>query len=104
MNKDKILEKARKESIDEGYDNAINKGYSAGLKISGVVFFILLILKYKNNITYTDIAALEFGFCAGIWFNEYKFLKTKYALFNFIMCTLATIGCLYLYITKYILG
>lgn len=100
MNKKEILEKAQAESVDEGLENAQNKGRAWGVAAFTIVYIAITIFN-----TVTDkpnhLASMFFmAYLAAGSIPEYMFTKKKIYLATAIISALAAI----LNLINYIMG
>lgn len=103
MNKDKILEHARNEKLDEGIDNARNKGFRAGYIMFLLLIAVLMIFNIFNKQTNYDLMSLAWGFVTMISYSRYKFSHEKIDLVSFMAALVACLGFLLGYFS-YICG
>lgn len=99
VDKKKILEKAQKESDDEGLQNARNKGRAWGVVAFMAVYVIITIFNYvKDNPN--NIPSLFFmAYIAAESIPEFIFTKKKIFLFTSICAGIAAILNLIQYMT-----
>ncbi|MDD7331420.1 DUF6442 family protein [Eubacterium sp.] len=99
MDKAKILEKAQKESDDEGLQNAGNKGRAWGVVAFTAVYVIITIFNFvKDNPN--NIPSLFFmAYLAAESIPEFIFTKKKIFLFTSICAGIAAILNLIQYMT-----
>ena len=99
MDKKEILEKAQAESVDEGMNNAQNKGRLWGVTAFTIVYFAITIfnnVKGKPN----DLANIFFmTYLAAESIPEYIFTKKKIYIFTATFGAIAAIISLIIYIT-----
>ena len=100
MNKKEILEKAQAESVDEGLENAQNKGRVWGVAAFMIVYIVITIfniIKDKPN----ELASMFLmAYLAAESIPEYMFTKRKISLWTAIISALAAI----LNLINYIMG
>ncbi|MEA4972852.1 hypothetical protein SDC9_101157 [bioreactor metagenome] len=81
MNKEEILNKSRKEKVDEGIIHSEEKGRKIGMKIfCGVFIFIVLFnmfFGHGDNTTFFAVSSMFWAFVAGEAFPKYQFTHTK---------------------------
>lgn len=99
VDKKEILEKAQKESDDEGLQNARNKGRAWGVLAFTVVYVIITIFNYvKDNPN--NIPSLFFmAYLAAESIPEFIFTKKKIFLFTSICAGISAILNLIHYMT-----
>ena len=98
MDKEKILEKARNEKTDEGFDNAKNKGLSFGYKIFLVLNIGLIIFNLFMGQNSYALMSLFWGFVGAEAYSRYKFSKEKVELISLIASSIACVGFLINYL------
>lgn len=98
MDKEKILEKARNEKVDEGIENAKNKGLSFGYKVFIFLNIILIIFNLFMGQNSYDLMSLFWGFVGAEAYSRYKFSKEKVELISLIGSLMACAGFLACYI------
>lgn len=99
VDKKKILEKAQKESDDEGLQNARNKGRAWGVVAFTAVYVIVTIFNYVKDNT-NNIPSLFFmAYIAAESIPEFIFTKKKIFLFTSICAGIAAILNLIQYMT-----
>ena len=99
MDKREILEKAQKESDDEGLQNARNKGRAWGVLAFTAVYVIITIFNYiKNNPN--DVPSILFmAYLAAESIPEFIFTKKKIFLFTSVCAGISAIFNLIYYMT-----
>lgn len=99
VDKKEILEKAQKESDDEGLQNARNKGRAWGVIAFTAVYVIITIFNYvKNNPN--DVPSIFFmAYFAAESIPEFIFTKKKIFLFTSICTGISAILNLIHYMT-----
>ncbi|MCL2108268.1 MAG: DUF6442 family protein [Oscillospiraceae bacterium] len=91
-NKAEILEKAKSLNKDEGLEFAEVRGGKAGIIMSAVVGFLLILFSLPENKNVVNaIVALSFAWLAGGTFSYYRFTKKKIQLLLFILSVIATV-------------
>ncbi len=102
MDKDKILEKSRRENIDEGKnkakDIAINKDYIIAFIVYIVMSISNQIFKKDNSLIYGSNVII-FIFLGNLMFERYKFSRR----FFYLLATIISIIIVVIYFSKYML-
>lgn len=99
VDKKEILEKAQKESDDEGLQNAGNKGRAWGVFAFTAVYVIITIFNYIND-NPNDVPSIFFmAYLAAESIPEFIFTKKKIFLFTSICAGIAAILNLIQYMT-----
>lgn len=98
MNKEKVLAKARNEKMDEGLENAKNKGLNAGYKVFLAMIIVLISFNLYMGLNSYALMSLFWGFISAESYSKYEFSKDKGAKFTFICSSIASFGFLVTYI------
>ena len=79
MDKDKILEKSRQSSNDEGIEYAKNKGARLGNYYTEAIGFLLILMCVLTGqmLTIYALLALYGAHCFGDFFAKYRYFKQK---------------------------
>lgn len=94
MNKEDVLERSRAEKVDEGMQEAENRGRRIGeIAFCGVFIFITLFNFFKGQPNYAPMAML-WAFLAAESYPKYQFSKNKSYLVATIAGTVASIASL----------
>ncbi len=98
MDKNKILEKSRKEMPKEEYEQVKSKGINIGYYIFSALFIFLIIFDFVNGKDIYEIMTLFWGLFAGLAYSKYKTYKHKSTLIGFVCSIIACLGFLANYV------
>ncbi|MGL5515091.1 MAG: DUF6442 family protein [Sporomusa sp.] len=91
MNRDEILEKSRKENVDEGLLTAQNQGRKIGSIAFCVVFIVIIVFNILNGLSTDAPLAMFWAYLAAEAYPMYKFTKNKSYIVVVIAGSLASI-------------
>lgn len=100
MEKEKLLERARKDNIDEGLEFAKLKGWSLSSKILSAIFIVIIITDMITGQTSAAVLSLFLGFLSGQYYELYKFRGEKLYLFSTVGLLIASL----LYLVAYLIS
>lgn len=100
MNKKQILEKAKKEKKDEGYEVAKVKGQQLGFSIFLILSIFLIMFNLINRENNDAIYSLFWCFFSGKFYQRYKFSENRINLLG----TVATGIVSFLSLVNYVMG
>lgn len=100
MNRDEVLERSRKEKIDEGMVEAENTGRKVGYFAFSMMYLFLVFfnMHIKENRTTLALAALYWVIVTSETYGKYRFSKKNWHLITTIMHGIASLTCLLIYI------
>lgn len=91
MDKEKILEQARKKNIDEGAEHSKSKGIEIGYKIFlGMSIFLIIFNLFVGEKTFS-VQSMFWGFIAAEGYTSYQFSGERSSKFRMIFSGLASI-------------
>lgn len=100
MNKDSILEKSRKENVDEGMQQAENRGRQLGIISFSAVFIFILIFSRINGADAYAPFSMFWAFTAVEAYPKYRFTQKKSYLVTTIAGAVFTIFYLVSYVSS----
>ena len=98
MNREEILARSRKENIDEGFQDAANKGRRIGLSAFCCVFIVIVVFNLFTGQDSHAPEAMFWAFLSAEAYYKYRFAKNKIYLTTTIAGAIASIAFLANYI------
>lgn len=98
MNREEILARSRNENIDEGFQDAANKGRRIGLSAFCCIFIVIMIFNFFTGQDSHAPEAMFWAFLSTEAYYKYRFTKEKIYLTTTIAGVIVTIASLANYI------
>ncbi len=98
MNKDEILEKARNEKNDEGFDSTRYKLYSRWYRFSTFLILALYIFNKVHRLDSYDIFIFYWGISAIEYYSKYRINENIFDMIKAVGTAIASLYCLVSYI------
>lgn len=94
MERDEILEKYRREGVDEGREEANRRGDDAGFYALCGLSVLLMIYQAFTHQVFGDVAAVLFVFCSVGAFARYRTERDRFFLGMGVLTGALCLGCL----------
>ena len=98
MERDEILEKYRREGVDEGREEANRRGDDAGFYALCGLSLLLMIYQAFTHQAFGDVAAVLFVFCSVGAFARYRADRDRFFLGMGVLTGALCLGCLGCYL------